>query len=298
MTLIKSGILFASAASLMVLAACNSHDSTVPAKDGVAATVNGIPINESLVGWMLKERVGMGRDASAEARARYIDRLTMQVLVAEAAVKKGLDKQPEVANRLELGRLSVLTDAFREDYLKNNPISDEALKAEYEKLSAQEAGTEYKVRHILLGSEADAKAIIAKLKANPKAFESLANEKSKDEGSRGRGGDLGWMDPRNAIPEFRTALGQMAKGKYSEEPVKTQFGYHVMLVEDSRPKSVPPLEQVKAQLAARMTQQSLENQYADLKAKAKIVVAQTPAAAPTEKDAAKKESASPEPAKK
>lgn len=301
MRFIQSGILLASVASLWALVACNSADSVsgaVPGKGGVAATVNGIPINEHLVGLMLNERAGMGREVDAEARSKFLDRLVIQLVISDAAIKKGLDKQPEVADKLELTRLSILTDAFVQDYVKNNPISDAALKAEYEKLSAQAAGTEYKSRHILLETEADANTIIAKLKANPKAFETLAKEKSRDDASKFKGGDLGWFDPRSMVPEFGKALGQLAKGKFTETPVKSDFGYHVILLEDSRPKPIPPLEQVKPQLAEKMKQQNLDKLFADMKAKAKIVIAEAPATKPAEKKDEKKEAAPVESAKK
>ena len=196
----------------------------------------------------------------------------MQVLITQEAVKKGLDKVPEISDKLELNRQSILVEAYIQDFVKNTPIGDDALKAEYEKFTAQAAGKEYKARHILVDGEAEAKDIIAKLKKNPKAFEALAAEKSKDRGSKINGGDLGWFDPRGMVPEFGNAVVQLAKGKLTEEPVKSQFGYHVILLEDSRPKQVPTLEQVKPELAQQMQQQSLKKMLDELKAKAKIEV--------------------------
>jgi peptidyl-prolyl cis-trans isomerase C len=292
-------MLLAGIASLLTLAACNSTDtvsSAAPA--GVAATVNGTSIQEHLVGQMLKERARLGRDADAEARSKFIDRLVMQVVITEAALKKGLDKQPDVADKLEMSRLSILTDAFVEDYRKNNPISDDALKAEYEKFLTQDAGSEYKAKHILVDNEVEAQAIIEKLKANPKAFEDLAKEKSKDNGSKARGGDLGWFDPRSMVPEFGKAVAQLAKGKFTETPVKSSFGYHVILLDDSRVKVAPPLEQVKTQFADQVQRQNLNKLLDDMKAKANIVVTPAPAPASAEPKAEKKEAAPTEPAKK
>jgi peptidyl-prolyl cis-trans isomerase C len=286
--LIKPAILLAGAVSMLTLVACSSKD-TVPAagtgKDAVAATVNGTPINERLVTMMLKQRAGLGREAGAEARNAFINRLAMQLLISQEAVKKGLDKTPEVADQIELIKQSVLVDAFVQDYLKNNPVTDDAVKAEYDKMKAQSAGMEYKARHILVDKEADAKDIIAKLDKNPKAFEALAKERSKDPGSKANGGDLGWFDPRGMVPEFGAAVTKLAKGKFTEQPVKTQFGYHVILLEDSRQKPVPPLEQVKATLTQQLQEQNLQKMFDDMKAKAKIEIAQTTPAAPA--DAAK-----------
>ncbi len=280
--LIKPRLLLASAASLLTLIACSSNDApqgAAPAKDAVAATVNGIPIGERLVGMMLKQRADLGRPASAEARKTFIDNLAMQVIITQEAVKKGLDKAPEVADTLELSRQSILIDAFVQDYLKNNAVSDDMLKAEYEKIKTQTSGSEYKARHILVESEAEAKDIVARLKKNPKAFEALAKEKSKDRGSKGNGGDLGWFDPRGMVPEFGAAVARLAKGKFTEEPVKSQFGYHVILLEDSRPQQVQPLEQVRPALTQQVQQQNLKKLFDEMKAKAKIEIVQAHAAA-------------------
>lgn len=279
---IKPRILLASAASLLLLIACSSNDppKAGSSKDAVAATVNGTPISERVVGMMLKQRTDLGRAASAESRNQFIDSLAMQVIITQEAVKKGLDKVPEVSDRLDLSRQSILVDAFVQDYLKNNAVSDDMLKAEYEKIKAQSSGTEYKARHILVEKEAEAKDIIARLKKNPKAFEALAKEKSKDRGSKAGGGDLGWFDPRGMVPEFDTAVAQLAKGKFSEVPVKSQFGYHVILVEDSRPQQVQALEQLKPALAQQMQQQNLKKFFDEMKAKAKIEIVQAPAPAP------------------
>jgi len=282
---IKYRILLASAVSMLVLTACSSTDSA-SAKDTVAATVNGTAIGERIVGLMLKQRTDLGRTASPEARNGFIDRLAMQLVIAQEAVKKGLDKVPEISDKLELSRQSILVEAFVQDYLKNNPVSDDALKAEYEKIRTQLAGTEYKARHVVVEKEDEAKDIIARLKKNPKAFETLAKEKSKDTGSKDRGGDLGWFDPRGMVPEFGAAVAQLAKGKFSEEPVKSQFGYHVIMLEDSRSKQIQSLDQIKTELSQQMQQQNLKKLFDDLKAKAKIEVVQAPASAPAPAKAA------------
>ena len=279
---IKPRILLASAASLLLLIACSSNDTPKAgsSKDAVAATVNGIPIGERLVGMMLKQRTDLGRPASPESRNQFIESLAMQVIITQEAVKKGLDKVPEVSDRLELSRQSILIDAFVQDYLKNNTVSDDMLKAEYEKIKAQSSGPEYKARHILVEKEPEAKDVIARLKKNPKAFEALAKEKSKDRGSKASGGDLGWFDPRGMVPEFGTAVAKLAKGKFTEEPVKSQFGYHVILVEDSRPAQVQALEQIKPALTQQLQQQNLKKFFDEMKAKAKIEIVQAPAPAP------------------
>jgi peptidyl-prolyl cis-trans isomerase C len=289
---IKSRILLASAACLLTLTACSSKDtvqSAAPSKDAVAATVDGVPISESLVRLMLKQRSDLGREAGAEARKAFIDRLAMQLIISQAAIKEGLDKAPEVVDQIDLIKQSVLVDAFVKNYFKNNPISDDALNAAYAKVKAEATGNEYKARHILVDNEAEAKDIIAKLNKNPTAFAALAKEKSKDGASKGNGGELGWFDPRGMIPEFGAAVAKLAKGKFTQEPVKTQFGYHVILLEDSRPLPVAPLEQIKPALTQQLQEQNLKKLFDEMKAKAKIEIVQAPAPAsvPTPAQAAK-----------
>ncbi len=276
MMLFQPRFLIISAVSAMTLCACNPTDQS---KAAVAATVNGTAISESRVDMLAKQSAAPGQPDNPEIRKKIIDELAMQFLISQESIKKGIDKKPEVLDQIDLTRQSILANAFVQDYLKNNPVSDDMMKVEYEKIKAKMTGSEYKARHILVDKEAEAKDIIAKLKKNPKAFESLAKERSKDSGSKASGGDLGWFDPRAMVPEFGTAVTKLSKGKFTEEPVKTQYGYHVILLEDSRPKMIPPLDQVKSQLQQQIQQQNLQKLFDDLKAKAKIEIVQ--AAAPS-----------------
>ena len=281
----QSRILMVSAVSMMTLCACNPTDhskAAASAKAAATATVNGTAISENRVDILAKQRAAKGQPDNPEMRKEIVEHLTMQLLLSQEATKKGLDKTPEVSDQIELTQQSILANAFIQDYLKNSPVSDDMLKAEYEKIKAQMAGSEYKARHILVEKEADAKDIIAKLRKNPKAFESLAKEKSKDTGSKANGGDLGWFDPRGMVPEFGAAVAKLAKGKFTEEPVKSQFGYHVILLDDSRPKMIPPLDQIKSALQQQVQQQNVKKLLDDLKAKAKIEIvhAAAPAISP------------------
>lgn len=277
-------ILIASTVSMMALCAC--HPSN-PAKAGVAATVNGTTISESRVDLLAKQGGAQGQPVNSELRKRIIEQLSMQFLISQEAINKGLDKKPEVVDQMDLTRQSILANAFVQDYLSRNLISDDMLKAEYEKVRVQMAGSEYKARHILVEKEADAKDIIAKLKQNPKAFEALAKSKSIDTGSKASGGDLGWFDPRGMVQEFGAALTKLTKGQFTQEPVKTQFGYHVIVLDDSRPKVIPALDQIKPQLQQQIQQQSLEKLFDGLKAKAKIDITPTATSAVTPDDKSK-----------
>jgi peptidyl-prolyl cis-trans isomerase C len=277
----KSLILLTSAAAVLALSACNSKDSAKSAtadSKQAAATVNGTVISKSRVDLIARQGASAGHADTPESRKAIIDQLAMQMLVSEEAIKKGLDKSPEVQEQIDVVKQSVLANTYIQDYIKNNPVSDDELKAEYEKVKAQATGTEYKARHILVATEAEAKDIIAKLKKDPSAFEALAKEKSLDPGSKANGGDLGWFDARSMVPEFSNAVVGLDKGKVADAPVKTQFGYHVIQLEDSRPVQAPPLDQVKAELTKHLQQQKLKKLVDDLKAKAKIEIVEAPAA--------------------
>ena len=282
---IKSAILLASAASLLALSACNPAKDAQPAgqasKEAAAATVNGTPISQTTVDMIAKQGAASGHPDTPESRRNLVDQLTMQMTIAQEAVKKGLDKTPEFAAQMEVVRQSVLANAYVQDFIKSNPVTDDMVKAEYDRIKATVTGTEYKARHILVEKESEAKEIIAKLRKDPSAFAKLAMEKSKDTGSKARGGDLGWFDPNRMAPEFGAAVIKLEKGKFTEEPVKTQFGYHVILLEDSRPIEPPPLEAVKPQLTQQLQQQNVKKQLDAIKAQAKIEVASAPASAPS-----------------
>jgi len=281
---IKPRILLASAAALLALSACNPDKDTKTAapvaKDVVVATVNGTAITTSRVDAIARQAAGSGRPDTPESRKEIIDQLAMQAAVADEAVKKGLDKTPEVMEQIEGIRQSVLANAYVRDFIKGNPVTDDMVKAEYERIKATITGSEYKARHILVEKEAEARDIIAKLKKNPASFDKLAMEKSMDTGSKARGGDLGWFDVSGMVPEFGAAVAALEKGKFTQAPVKTRYGYHVILLEDSKPIEAPAFEEVKPSLSQQVQQQNLKKQLDDVKAKAKIEVVGAPAAPP------------------
>ena len=283
MKFINSRLLLVSATSLLVLNACNPTDNAKSAatvmKEPAAATVNGIAISKSRVDMVVQQGLSAGQPDTPQARKGIIEKLAMQTLAAEEAIRKGLDKSPEVIAQIDLIRQSVLANAYVEDLIKSSTANDDMLKAEYEKIKAALTNSEYKARHILVGTEAEAKDIIAKLQKDASSFEKLAMEKSDDTGSKAKGGELGWFDLNGIVPEFGTAVSKLEKGTITQEPVKTQFGYHVILLEDSRPIEAPPFEEIKPQLAQQLQQQTLQKQMDDLKTKAKIEYLEAPAAA-------------------
>ena len=283
---INSRAVLASAAALLALAACTPKDAdknaAAPTKDVVAATVNGTPIMQKQIAAILKSQRGM--PDTPETRKMIIDNLALQVLVAQEAVKKGLDKKPEIQDEMEMTKQQILAQSFVQDYIDNTVVSDAEITTEYDKLKAQATGNQFKARHILVKTEDEAKAIIAKLNKDPKQFDALAKAQSMDPGSKAKGGDLGWFDAHSMVPEFGEAVGKLEKGKFTEQPVKSQFGYHVIILDDTRPStaSIPPLDQVKAGLSQQLTQQNLKKLIDGIKEKAKIVVNEpaAPASAP------------------
>lgn len=299
---IQSRALLGSLFALVTLAACTSKEAdkastNASAAGPIAATVNGTPISQKQLDNMMAQQAQRGLPDTPETRKLALDNLSLQLIVSQEAVKKGLDKAPETAEQLEIAKQAILADSYIQDYLKNNPITDAVLSAEYEKMKTQVAGNQFKARHILVEKEEEAKDIIAKLKKDVKSFDALAKAKSKDPGSKDKGGDLGWFDPRSMVPEFGAAVAKLEKNKFTEEPVKSQFGYHVILLEDTRESPVPSLEQVKPNLSQRLQQEGIRKLLEDLKAKAKIEIT-APAAPATPAAPASAPAAEAEPAKK
>jgi peptidyl-prolyl cis-trans isomerase C len=238
------------------------------AEDKSAAMVNGVSIPQSRIDLRVKAATAQGQADSPELRkAIREDMINVEVMVQEAT-KLGLDKNPEVAQQVELAKQSVLAGAFVQDYAKNHPVSEDQLKQEYDRLKTKLGNKEYNVRHILVETEKEARDIIAQLGKKAK-FEKLA-AKSKDAGSAQRGGELGWAVPGNFVPEFANAMLNLKKGEYTKEPVQSQFGWHIVKLEDTRDLKVPPFEEVKPQLQQRLQQQSVKKAIDDLRASAKI----------------------------
>ncbi len=250
-------------ALLSALAASSYADSSK-----AAAVVNGVAIPQSRLDMRVDAATKQGQADTPELRKAIREDLVNLELLSQEASKKGLDKQSDTAQQLELVRQSALAGAYVQDYFKNHPINDDTLKAEYESLKSKLGKTEYKAAHILVQSEDEAKAIEAQLKKGAK-FDKLAKDKSKDAGSAERGGDLGWNVPSNFVPEFSNAMTSLKKGQVSA-PVHSQFGWHVIKLEDVRDLSVPPFEQVKPNLMQRMQGQEVQKAIAELRAKAKI----------------------------
>ncbi len=232
------------------------------------ATVNGIAIPKSRVDAVVRAQTAQGQKDTPELRAAIRDRLVTLEIVAQEANHKGLAKTPDTVSQIELARTNILAQAYRADYLKNHPVTEDAMKAEFERIKSQMGDKEYKARHILVEKEAEATEIIAKLKKGEK-FEELAKA-SKDPGSKDHGGDLDWNQPGGFVKPFSEAMVKLEKGKYTETPVQSQFGWHVIQLDDVRPTKYPDFNEVKPGLEQRMQETMFEKAVADLRAKAKV----------------------------
>lgn len=215
---------------------------------------------------VLKDRVAQGQPDTPELRAMIREELNTRELLAREARKKGLDKSADVKAQMDLAAQTVLVRAYVADWVKANPIPDADLRKEYDAIKSQIGEKEYKVAHILVDTQDQANDVIAQLQKGAK-FADLAKARSKDPGSKDKGGDLDWNAPANFVKPFSDAMVKAEKGKFTPQPVQTQFGWHVILVEDVRDAKVPTFEEVKPQLAQRMQAQHLDKYFRELRAK-------------------------------
>ena len=239
------------------------------AEDKAAAIVNGVSISQARIDQSVKAAAAQGQADNHELRKAVRDDLINREVIAQESVKMGLNKDPEVIQQIEIAKQQILIGAYVQDFVKGHPISDEQIKQEYEKLTSNLGEKEYKARHILVDTEEEAKAIIVQL-GKKGSFEKIAKAKSKDAGSAEHGGELDWAVPSNFVPPFANAMLSLKKGSYTKEPVKSQFGWHIIKLDDERSLKVPPLETVKPQIQQRLQQQALQATVLELRAKAKI----------------------------
>jgi peptidyl-prolyl cis-trans isomerase C len=243
--------------------------AAAPAKADGRLSVNGVTIPQAFFDAMNRERESSGQPASPEMNAAIKDELINREVLAQAAGKRGLDKDPNVAAQMRIASQAVLIRAYFEDYSKANPITDAQLKQMYDAFVSQMGDKEFKARHILVDTEDEAKAIIAQL-GRGESFEKLAKDKSKDTGSKDNGGDLDWGPSGRYVPEFGNALRVLQKGQLTPNAIKTQFGWHVIRLDDSRDMKPPKFEDVKDNFRQRAQQESIARLVQDLRTKAKV----------------------------
>ena len=248
--------------TLAALAACQPKTSAVTDSSPPVATVNGAPITRNFYDFYIKGITGgkSPADLTAEQRSLALDNLVRAQLVAEQAVKEGIDKSGDAAYMLQLARLNVLEQAMQERYLKDRQPSEQELRAEYEAQLAAMPKTEYHARHILVATEPFAQKIIDRLDKGEK-FDALAKAESMDS-SKNNGGDLGWFTAGRMVPEFAGAVMALKPGEYTHKPVQTQYGWHVIQLLETREVTPPPFDQVRQRLV-QVVQAKKFKQYTD-----------------------------------
>jgi len=257
----KKQMLSAATAALALMAA--------PAFAQNLAVVNGKPVPSSRVEVLKQQVERSGRPVTPEVLAQIKEELVAREVFMQEAKKRGLDATEDSKNQIALARQTILIRELFADFQKKNPVTDAEIKAEYDKFVAANGGKEYRARHILVEKEDEAKALIADIKKGAK-FEDLAKELSKDPGSGANGGDLDWAAAGSYVPEFSGAMVKLGKGEMTETPVKSQFGFHIIRVDDVREAQLPKLEEVKPQIAQQLQQQKLSGYQESLRSKAKI----------------------------
>lgn len=238
------------------------------AKEDAVAVVNGAYISKQTLAALEKE-IAQRSHGRTFPKKQLIEELIQREVLMQDALQKQLDKSPEFIERMATIRSSLLSQAALQNYMESNPVTDEEIRAEYD-VKMGNAGTEYKARHILVKSEGEAKQLIEELNKGAD-FAELA--KSKSTGPSGpQGGDLGWFSSDQMVAPFSEAVIALENGKFTSEPVQTQFGWHVILREDSRAQTPPPFEAVKEQIRPMLQNQKVQNMMENLRSQAKVEI--------------------------
>ena len=233
------------------------------------ATVNGVAIPRQRLELVVKQQVARGAKDSAELRAQVREALINNELLIQEANRSGLARKAEVQQQIDLTRQEVIANAMVAEFVRSHPVSDADVQKEYDRARQLTGEREYRARHILVAAEDDAKAVLAELKKGVK-FEELAQKRSLDEGTRPKGGDLDWNVPSNFDKAFSDAMVKLEKGRLTDAPVRSRFGFHIIQLDDVRAVNFPKLDQVKPQIQQRIVGQRVDTMIRDLRAKAKI----------------------------
>jgi peptidyl-prolyl cis-trans isomerase C len=243
--------------------------AAAPAFAQNVAVVNGTAIPKSRADALIGQLVKQGQQDTPQLHQAVRDELINREILMQEAVREGVPSRADVKAQVAVAQQTVVLRAMIEDFAAKNKPSDAEVKARYDELVKQAGGKEYHLHHILVDNEQQAKDLIAKIKGGAK-FEDLAKQFSKDPGSGKNGGDLDWANPKSYVPEFSAAAEKLQKGQMTDTPVHTQFGWHIIRVDDIRDIAPPPLDQVKAQIVQQMQQEKLQAFEQNLRTKAKI----------------------------
>ncbi|GLU35632.1 peptidylprolyl isomerase [Trinickia caryophylli] len=233
------------------------------------AVVNGSPIPKSRADALIAQLAQQGQPDSPQLQQAVRDELVNREILMQEALREGIANRPEVKAQVAVAQQTVVLRAFIENYVKSHAPSDAEVKGRYDELVKQAAGQELHLHHILVEDEKTAKDLIAKIKGGA-SFEDLAKQYSKDPGSAKNGGDLEWSNPKAYVPPFAEASEHLKKGEITDTPVHTQFGWHIIRLDDTRPIAPPPFEQVKPQISQQIEQERLQAFEQQLRARAKI----------------------------
>jgi peptidyl-prolyl cis-trans isomerase C len=240
-----------------------------PAAGKPIATVNGVPVPQARLDFLMQQQQSRGAPDTEQMRTMVRDELVNREVLSQEAQKSGITKNPEVQTQLDMARQEIIVSAYLRDWARKHPITEAEVQKEYDRAKAQHGDKEYRARHILVETEDQATGIIAELKKGGK-FDELASKNSKDSGSAQRGGDLDWNVPGTYDKQFSDAMVKLEKGKYTETPVRTRFGFHIIQLDDVRPAKFAPLAEVKPRIQQMLVQNKIEELVRGLRAKAKI----------------------------
>jgi peptidyl-prolyl cis-trans isomerase C len=240
-----------------------------PAPGKAVATVNGVAVPQHRMDYLMQQQQQRGAQDTEQMRNMVREELVNREILTQEAAKSGIARNPDVQAQLDVARQEIIVSAYLREWVRKNPITDAEVQKEYERAKKQQGEKEYKARHILLETEDQAKGMIAELKKGAK-FEDLASKNSKDPGSAARGGDLDWNVPATYDKQFADAMVNLEKGKYTEQPVRTRFGFHVIQLDDVRQSRFPPLAEVKPRIQQMLAQGRIEELIKGLRAKAKV----------------------------
>jgi len=270
----KIRILAAALLAAPMLAPAQTLPSKEPAKKDAArgaplATVNGVAIPRARGEALLNQQTARGAPDNDQTRSMIREELVNREVLMQEAQKSGVARSPEVAGQLDLARQEIIISAYLRDWVRKHPVSDADVQKEYDRVRAEQGDKEYRARHILVETEDQAKQVVAELKKGAK-FDELAAKNSKDPGSKDRGGDLDWHGPSDFDRSFSEAMMKLEKGKYTEMPVRTRFGYHVIQLDDVRSGRFPSLAEVRPRIQQQLTQIRIDELVKGLRGKAKV----------------------------
>jgi peptidyl-prolyl cis-trans isomerase C len=271
-------MLLAAALAALPIAVAAQEAAKAPAKPkpapaasaaGPVAKVNGVVVPRSRMDYMVNQQLQRGGQDTEQLRNMVREELVNREIIAQEAQKSGLTRNPDVQAQLDVARQEIIVSAYLREWVRKNPITDAEVQREYDRARKQQGDKEYKARHILVETEEQAKGLIADLKKGAK-FDELASKNSKDPGSAARGGDLDWNVPGTYDKQFADAMVKLEKGQYTEAPVRTRFGFHIIQLDDVRQTRFPPLAEVKPRIQQALAQGRIEELIKGLRAKAKI----------------------------